>query len=148
MRPKHDLVIKRTSIGLGLFTRNPIPKGAFVIEYTGVRVPNSDESRLKGRYLFEINSRWTIDGSGRENLSRYINHSCKPNCEAIITRGKILIYAKRAISAGEELAYDYGKAYFDEFIKPKGCACSYCREQAQSDGGRAASGSPSGQHGE
>ncbi|HET6486608.1 MAG TPA: SET domain-containing protein-lysine N-methyltransferase [Spirochaetia bacterium] len=132
MRPKHDLVIKRTPVGLGLFTRNPIRKGAFVIEYTGVRVPNSDESRLKGRYLFEVNSRWTIDGSGRENLSRYINHSCRPNCEAIISRGRILIYAKRAIAPDEELAYDYGKAYFDEFIKPKGCGCAHCRTQAAS----------------
>jgi SET domain-containing protein len=73
-----------------------------------------------------VNSRWTVDGTGRENLSRYINHSCDPNCIAY-TRGKrILIYARRAIRPGEELSYDYGKEYFDAFIRPRGCACAVC----------------------
>jgi uncharacterized protein len=117
----------RASVGLGLFTTHPILKGARIIEYTGRLVPNSDPARLQGRYLFEVNSRWTIDGAGRENLSRYINHSCRPNCEAIVRGRRVFIYAKRRIAAGEELGYDYGRAYFDEFIKPRGCACRRCR---------------------
>jgi SET domain-containing protein len=126
--PQSELAIKRTPIGLGLFARAPVPKGALVIEYTGRLVSNTDEARLKGRYLFEVNTRWTIDGVGRENLSRYINHSCRPNCEAIARGKRIFIHARRGISAGEELCYDYGKAYFDEFIKPTGCACARCSE--------------------
>jgi SET domain-containing protein len=70
--------------------------------------------------------RWTIDGTGRGNLARYVNHSCRPNCEAIVRGKRVLIYAKRAVAAGEELVYDYGKAYFEEFIQPKGCACAHC----------------------
>ena len=119
-------VVKRTKTGLGLFTTKPIRRGEFVIEYTGALIPNSDTARMKGRYLFQVNSRWTVDGAGRENVSRYINHSCRPNCEAFIKRRRILIYAKRNIAAGEELSYDYGREYFEEFILPEGCRCARC----------------------
>ena len=136
MRKRRDLTIRRTPIGLGLFTVSPIRGGALVCEYTGNLISNSDTPRMKGRYLFEVNSRWTIDGSRRDNIARYINHSCTPDCEAF-TRGKrVFIYAKRNISAGEELCYDYGKAYFDEFIKPKGCACERCSPRPGVNGRR------------
>ena len=126
MQSPHRFVVRRTTTGLGLFTEKPIGRGDLVIEYTGVLIPNSDTARLKGRYLFQVNSRWTVNGAGRENLSRYINHSCKPNCQAFIKRQRILIYAKRNIAAGEELSYDYGKEYFEEFILPEGCRCAAC----------------------
>jgi uncharacterized protein len=119
-------VVRKTRIGLGLFAKTAFSKGGLVIEYTGALISNAAADRKGGRYLFQVNSRWTVDGTGRENLSRYINHSCDPNCIAY-TRGKrILIYARRAIAPGEELSYDYGKEYFDAFIKPKGCACPAC----------------------
>jgi uncharacterized protein len=119
-------IVKKTRIGLGLFAKRSFSKGELVIEYTGALISNDDADHRGGRYLFQVNSRWTVDGTGRENLSRYINHSCDPNCIAY-TRGKrILIYARRAIAPGEELAYDYGKEYFDAFIRPKGCACPVC----------------------
>jgi uncharacterized protein len=122
--------VKRTPTGLGLFTTAEIPKGAFVIEYTGELVPNAEADRRGGRYLFQVNGRWTIDGTGRANLSRYINHSCKPNCIAH-TRGlSVKIYALRAIVVGEELSYDYGEEYFDAYIKPKGCLCPKCRAES------------------
>jgi SET domain-containing protein len=76
--------------------------------------------------LFTVNSRWTVDGKNTENLSRYVNHSCYPNCEAEIRGKKILISSIRNIKAGDELAYNYGKEYFDEFIKPHGCRCEKC----------------------
>ena len=135
---RHDLAVKRTPIGFGLFTKVPIPKGVRVIEYTGTLVSNTDTARFTGRYLFEVNSRWTIDGTARENLARYINHSCRPNCEAIVRGKRIFIYAKRRIAPGEELGYDYGKAYFDEFIQPKGCACSRCAARVAGRRGRSA----------
>jgi len=126
MKNHHHFVVRRTATGLGLFTEKPIRRGDFVIEYTGKLIPNSATERMKGRYLFQVNSRWTVDGAGRENLSRYINHACKPNCQAFIRKMRILIYAKRNIAAGEELSYDYGREYFDEFIRPEGCRCDTC----------------------
>ena len=118
--------VKRTRIGLGLFTREPISRGALVVEYTGALLPSEEAYRRGGRYLFEVNSRWIINGAGRENISRYINHSCRPNCEPRTRGMRVLIYARRNIRAGEELSYDYGKEYFDDLIKPKGCKCDYC----------------------
>jgi hypothetical protein len=99
------------------------------VEYTGNLLPSEEAYRKGGRYLFEVNSRWIIDGAGRENISRYINHSCRPNCEPRTRGMRVLIYARRNIDAGEELSYDYGKEYFDDLIKPKGCRCDHCLGQ-------------------
>lgn len=116
-------------LGHGLFATSTLRKGDFILEYKGRRIstPQADES--DSRYLFEIDKDWTIDGSLRTNIARYVNHSCKPNCEADIRDDRILIYASRDIAKGEELSIDYGEEYFDEFIKPVGCKCSQCSLQ-------------------
>ena len=127
MRPQSlSYVIKRTNTGLGLFAVKPIAKGKRIIEYTGPRIPNEEVDKRTGRYFFGVNSRWTIDGSPRSNIARYINHSCRPNAEAIISGGRVWIWSRKAIKAGEEIAYDYGKEYFDDIIKPMGCRCEKC----------------------
>lgn len=124
--PKSNLFkIIRSRTGFGLATKIPLKKGEFVIEYIGDLIPNKDAAHLTTRYLFEVNSRWTIDGAKRGNVARYINHACKPNCEAEIDGKRVLIYAVKDIPAGTELNYDYGKEYFDEFIKPVGCKCDW-----------------------
>ncbi len=134
MKTKHSLptvVVKRSSAGLGLFTLTPIKKGDLVINYIGEIISDEEANRRGGKYLFTINKKWTIDGKARSNTARYLNHSCKPNCESEVDTRKrsVAIYAKRAIKAGEELTYDYGKEYWDEYIKPYGCRCEKCRAQ-------------------
>ncbi len=124
---KNNYQVKRSRSGLGLFAKTPIKKGDFIIEYRGKLVKEKDAAY--GRYLFSVNSRWVVDGSGRKNLARYINHSCRPNCEPEIEGKRIMIYAKKNIKPGEELNYDYGKEYFDEYIKPRGCRCRRCQEK-------------------
>lgn len=128
-RSSGEFKIGRSKTGLGLYTKRPYKTGEFVIEYTGKRIPNSIADKLPTKYLFEIDDEWTIDGSPRSNIARYINHSCAPNCESDIFDGKILISAIRDIEAGEELSFDYGEEYFDEFIKPHGCKCPACRDE-------------------
>jgi SET domain-containing protein len=113
-------------LGFGLFARRQYKRGEFVAEYTGRRISTKEADALSTRYLFEIDENWTVDGSPRSNIARYMNHSCDPNCEADIVDGKILISAIRDIEVGEELTFDYGDEYFDEFIKPIGCRCSKC----------------------
>lgn len=112
--------------GLGLFARRPFKKDEFVAEYTGRKISTKEADALTTKYLFEIDDDWTIDGSPRSNIARYMNHSCDPNCESDVVDGKILITALRDIEPGEELTFDYGEEYFDEFIKPFGCKCSKC----------------------
>jgi hypothetical protein len=113
--------------GMGLFARQAFKSGEFVAEYTGRKITTKEADELTTKYLFEIDDDWTIDGSPRSNIARYINHSCDPNCESDIVDGKILISAIRDIETGEELTFDYGEEYFDEFIKPAGCKCNKCR---------------------
>jgi len=113
--------------GFGLKTNRAFKKGDFVIEYVGIKRENKDIEYHTGKYLFEIDDKYTIDGSPRWNIARYINHSCRPNCEVEISKeGKILIEAIKNIKEGEEITYDYGKEYFNEFIKPIGCKCEKC----------------------
>ena len=118
--------------GHGLFALKPIKKGNFILEYIGKKIPTTLADTLKTRYLFEIDEQWTIDGSERSNAARYINHSCDPNCEVYIEKGRIMIYAIKNIAIGEELSYDYGDEYFDEFLRPVGCRCGSlkCRKPA------------------
>src|ERR1044072_3290460 len=113
--------VKRAATGLGLFATKPIPRGTKIVEYVGPRISNADVEKSNGKYFFGLNKQWSIDGSGRENIARYANHSCAPNAEAIITRGHIWICSKRNIKAGEEITYDYGKEYFEGIIQDIGC---------------------------
>ena len=80
--------------------------------------------------MFEVNSRWTIDGSNRRNLARYFNHSCRPNCEIEIYKGRVWIFARRNIKPGEELGYDYGEAYVEAYLSGK-CLCAACAPKAR-----------------
>lgn len=118
--------VKRSNTGLGLFAIKLIPKGRKIIEYVGPRVPNDEVEKSNGKYFFGVNKLWSIDGSGRDNIARYINHSCRPNAEAIITRGRVWICSRRNIRPGEEIVYDYGKEYFEGIIQEIGCKCEKC----------------------
>jgi len=124
--PREHLRVGKSATGLGLFATALITPGEY-IEYVGDIITSEAADAMKGaRYLFEINSKWTINGAARENLARYVNHSCSPNCESIQTGKRIFIKALQHIQPGEELCYDYGEEYFDEFIRPIGCKCSAC----------------------
>ena len=120
--------VKKSSAGLGLFATAPYKKGERIIEYTGERITEAEANERGGKYLFELNDQWSIDGKGRENTARYINHSCLPNAIPELTddETQVFIYAKRAIKPGEEITYHYGKDYFTRVIKPLGCRCVKC----------------------
>jgi uncharacterized protein len=120
------LKVRKSSAGLGLFTEKEILAGEFVIEYTGEKISNDEAQKRGGKYLFEINSKWTLDGKGREHTARYINYSHKPNCEARLIGSRIKLYACIDIPANSELTYDYGEEYYNEFIQPLGCKCGHC----------------------
>lgn len=117
------LRVGRSTAGLGLFAGESIPKGECIIEYVGRRVTPKEEETSKSRYLFEIKKGYTIDGKPKWNKAGYINHSCRPNAETEIYRDRVFILSTKTIKEGEEITYDYGKEYVDEFIKPLGCRC-------------------------
>lgn len=123
--------VGRAAAGLGLFATEAIAKGTFIIRYTGEQVTADEADRRGGKYLFTLNKDSVIDGKGRANTARYLNHSCRPNCYAEIDEDDwtINIYAKRAIKPNEELCYNYGKEYWREHIEPYGCRCEKCWKQ-------------------
>ncbi len=126
-----DFKVFKSSAGFGLRTTKDIKKGELVIEYKGKKIKNEVAEEQPNRYQFDLDDKWTIDGSPRSNTARYINHSCRPNCEAVhyTDTNEIGIEAIKNIKAGEELTYDYGKDYFNEYIKPVGCKCEKCRSR-------------------
>src|SRR4029077_7260751 len=123
--------VGRSRTGLGLFATAPIKNGAFIIAYRGRLLTHAQAAKLGARgnrYMYEINSRWTVDGSSRRNMGRYANHSCRPNAESDVVKGKVILRARKKIKPGEEITYDYGREYFDIFLKPAGCRCAKCVE--------------------
>jgi uncharacterized protein len=125
--------VGRSRTGLGLFATKPIGKGSFIVRYTGPLLDAWDEDAkpIDNKYLFFLNSRWTINGSVRRNVARYINHSCKPNAETDVKPRirKVFIRATADIEAGDEITYDYGKEYFEVYLKPIGCKCAACERK-------------------
>ena len=124
--------VGRSVTGLGLFATKPIKRGAYIAAYRGLRITTEEADRREARgarYMFELNKRWTIDGSPRWNVARYINHSCQPNAKPVGRRGGIVIVAMRRIEPGEEIAYDYGWEYLKYFLDNEGCRCIACRRR-------------------
>jgi SET domain-containing protein len=120
--------------GRGMFASKVIPKGTRIIEYTGERITKAEgwrrelarqERAKRGAdgciYIFELNTKTDIDGSVLWNTARYINHSCAPNCESQIVRGRVWVVSLREILPGQELTYDY---YYDyDHYQDHPCRC-------------------------
>jgi hypothetical protein len=125
--------VGRSPTGLGLFATKPIKKGTKIIRYFGPLLDSKKkkDDAIENKYLFELNDRWTIDGSVRKNIARYINHACKPNAESDVKprKRKVVIRAIKDIEPGEEINYDYGTDYFKAYLKPIGCKCASCEKK-------------------
>lgn len=130
MIDREHLKVKRSTAGagLGLFTAVSIKKGARIIEYIGEIIDDAEYERRNSKYIFEVGKDRNIDGATRKNIARYINHSCRPNCESVDEDERIFIEVKRNIMLGEELTYDYGTLYWNTFIKKHGCRCVKCHK--------------------
>jgi hypothetical protein len=122
--------VGRSRTGLGLFATREIEKGTRIVEYFGPLLDCSkpEHDAIENKYLFELNGRWTIDGSVRRNIARYANHACRPNAESDVypRLKKVYIRAIKKIRPGDEITYDYGTDYFREYLKPIGCKCVSC----------------------
>lgn len=124
--------IGRSLTGLGLFATRPIRKKSRIVEYKGPILDHDTALKVEARgnrYLFEVSKARTIDGTPRSNIARYANHSCNPNSEPVIWRGRVFIKALRNIKPGEEIVYDYGTDYLKNVIGRANCKCSRCRRR-------------------
>ncbi len=131
--PNKPYRIGRSKTGLGLFATKKIKKGSRIVRYFGPMLDSKKkkDDAVDNKYLFEITSRWTIDGSVRKNIARYANHACKPNAESDVRTKKRRVYIRaiKTIHPGDEINYDYGDDYFKLFLKPIGCKCVACEKK-------------------
>lgn len=101
--------------GRGVYARALLPEETRIVEYRGERITNAEAERrypddfsaAHHTFLFAVDDEIMVDAAFNGNLARWINHSCDPNCEAVIEDGRIYIESIRDIQPGEELAYDY-----------------------------------------
>ena len=127
--------------GKGVFAVQPLAEGETLIEYGGeviswkeaLRRHPHDPTDPNHTFYFHIDDKHVIDGKQGGNSSRWINHSCKPNCEADEEGGRVFIKALRNIEVGEELFYDYGLIIDAKYTKkllaeyPCWCGAKKCR---------------------
>jgi SET domain-containing protein len=118
------IVARRSAIhGNGVFALLPIAKGERIVEYKGRRRTHAEVDAGEAgaaesghTFLFTLNDEYVIDGNHEGGVARWINHSCAPNCEAVLeeaggddrSRDRVFIEAIRNIKPGEELFYNYG----------------------------------------
>ncbi len=133
---EQPFVVRRSKIaGKGAFATRDIAKGERLIEYVGERVSHAvadarydDANDAHHTFLFNVNRSVIIDATFGGNDSRFINHSCAPNCESEIEKGRVYIDAIKNIRKGEELTYDYaygrdGTETLEDERKVYGCRC-------------------------
>ena len=127
--------------GLGAFATHHIPALTRLVEYAGERLsPQQAEARYPDiagarhhTFLFAIDDTVVIDAAVNGNDARWINHSCEPNCDAVIDDGRIWIDTLRDIAPGDELAYDYAFTLVERHTPaakrryPCHCGSTLCR---------------------
>jgi uncharacterized protein len=143
MSDSPNVVVRRSKIqGRGVCAARDLTEGERIIEYTGKLISNAeadalcDDEKMRRHhtFLFAVDDDWVIDATRGGNEARFINHSCDPNCESVVTRRHVYIHAVRPIAQGEELVYDYWYVTDDDYtladlqrIYPCRCRSSLCR---------------------
>tara|TARA_B110000858_G_C17757989_1_gene453056 strand:+ start:126 stop:602 length:477 start_codon:yes stop_codon:yes gene_type:complete len=130
--------IKKSKVhGTGVFAATNIKKNSKIIEYIGEKITKSEGNKRSADrikkflnkknegsvYIFELNKKYDIDGAPAYNKARYINHSCKPNCEVDIIENRIWIISIKKINKGDELNYDYGYPFDKDDFSDHICKC-------------------------
>ena len=141
--PKKKIVARLSTIhGNGVFADELIRKGERIVRYKGKVRSHAQVDAAYGdiddnghTFLFTLNDDYVIDANVDGNVARWINHSCSPNCEAVVEenengkprKDKVFIEAIRTIQPGEELTYNYGivlsEPHTAKMKKIWGCKC-------------------------
>jgi SET domain-containing protein len=144
MSESAPIVIRRSKVqGRGVFTTRDVAERERIVEYTGTRIssdqadeqfPDDENTGRHHTFLFAVDDDVVIDGSNGGNDARFINHSCDPNCEIVVARGRVYVHALRDIPAGAELFYDYWYVTDESYtledlrrIYPCRCGSPKCR---------------------
>lgn len=115
LKPRPFALRTSAIAGRGAFATRTIPRGACIAEYKGERIDQEEADRRYPEdtdephhtFLFTLSDDVVVDGAVGGSTARFMNHSCDPNCEAVIEDDRIWIYALKTIREGQELVYDY-----------------------------------------
>jgi uncharacterized protein len=130
-------LIKSKIHGKGIVASINIKKNTKIIEYIGEKITKKEGDKRSEKwlkkysnkkifgsvYVFELNTKYDIDGSPLYNKARYINHSCDPNCEVDIVKNRIWISSIKNIKKDQELTYDYGYPFDKDDYNDHECKC-------------------------
>nr|MBF0682825.1 SET domain-containing protein-lysine N-methyltransferase [Pseudomonas sp.] len=124
-KPWHTLRTSKIH-GTGVYAARKIPAGTKVFEYVG-EIISADEADRRHpvnpddpfhTFFFSLSNGNVIDGNVGGNDSKWINHSCEPNCETEESDDfRVFIVALRDIRRGEELYFDYGLVLDERLTK-------------------------------
>lgn len=124
------VVFKPSTIhGTGGFARADIPAGTRILEYEGEKITKKESlarCERNNEYIFALDDEYDLDGNVTWNPARFLNHSCAPNCEALLQEGGIWVVSIRNITAGEELTFNYGYDLEDWREHPCCCGAICC----------------------
>lgn len=125
-RPGPRVEMRESNIhGRGVFALRELSTGERIVEYRGERISWDEADALypdnaehpSHTFLFSLDGEMVIDANRRGNVARWINHSCDPNCEAVLEDDRVYIEAIRDIAPGEELSYDYNITFEERHTK-------------------------------
>ncbi len=107
----------------GVYAQQNIPRGKYVIEYTGQVLNRRQHKLIENRkmvYTYKLDNYWTLDGAVNGSGAERVNHSCDPNLKCEIRGHRVFFISLRPIKKGEELTIDY---CFEWCKKPTICLC-------------------------
>ena len=124
------VIIRPSGIdGWGGYAARDLRQGRPVIEYVGQKITKAESlhrCEANNPFIFALDDDWDLDGGVPWNPARFLNHSCRPNCEAECEENRVWIVACRDIRAGEELTFNYGYDLEDFRASPCRCGAPDC----------------------
>lgn len=123
------LEIKTARNGRGSFAKSSFRRGEVVWDWSKCRTYTRAQLPVpfvRDEYLQVADNLYVGPDGEPEDAGDFINHSCNPNCEVVVTRDSITLVAICAIGPGQEITYDYGKTMFNDPWKMK-CNCGFAK---------------------
>lgn len=133
-------VILTEDKGWGLRAAKDMPANTFVLEYCGEVLDHKEfKARVKEYarmknihyYFMSLKNNEIIDATLKGNCSRFMNHSCEPNCETqkwtVNGQLRVGFFTTKAVTAGTELTFDYQFQRYGKEAQKCYCGAPSCR---------------------
>uniref|UniRef100_A0A8C8JU39 [histone H3]-lysine(36) N-dimethyltransferase n=1 Tax=Oncorhynchus tshawytscha TaxID=74940 RepID=A0A8C8JU39_ONCTS len=113
-------IFRTLARGWGLRCAHDIKKGEFVNEYVGevidedecrVRIKHAQDNDICNFYMLTLDKDRIIDAGPKGNQARFMNHSCRPNCETqkwtVNGDTRVGLFTLIDVPADTELTFNY-----------------------------------------